>query len=522
MGIVGAIIFDMKSLILVPSPTFAWSMIAVILVFDIVFLIVKKGQKPVKPKRAYALMVLSLVLALSIFWGNSAEFIFFAYFMLPILLSLQTLAFSSNKKGIRTVTSEVLHDIFVRGFSGYSKYRKDRKAELEEVLEEKEKKTSGTNPIFSILIALVVAVPVALIVISILSEADEIFRDFVLSIEIINVGDIFGAAVIGVVGFFIAFSYLYLHKHFTEKENFTTGYTYFVDRPFFAGSQNYTDQLRVGATSEKRELKTISPVFTVTFLLIINIVYVIFSVIQCLYLFSGKIPSNVESLSQYTVSGFGWLIFLTLSNMVLLMISILFTKREKSGVGGALKVMLALLIVNNGIMGVSAYLRLSKYEEAYGFTETRMHGYIILAFIAVFLLGTLIKIMVEKLPLKRFTLVSTVVFILFVLFFNMRGFVTEQNVNRYLKDTTKEIDIEYLESLGTRSVHGLEKLVKSADDNKVKTEALSALIDIRRTMEEEKYKSSFRKYKTIREMVDEEKLKELTEDFLMYDDEPRV
>jgi hypothetical protein len=93
------------------------------------------------------------------------------------------------------------------------------------------------------------------------------------------------------------------------------------------------------------------------------------------------------------------------------------------------------------------------YEEAYGFTFTRVLAHSFMIFLTVIFAYTLVKIWLEKLSLFHFYFIAALVYYVGINVVNIDQFVVEQNIKRY--ETNGKIDIYYLNNLSDTGTLGL-------------------------------------------------------------------
>ncbi len=428
------------------KPRYDWSLLSMVGFIDVAWLWIARTQWQKKSLNGYALLAINLLAAGSIWLGNNPQLVWFVYLAMPSALALQAVLFLKPAKAQflnKDLPGKWARDMFVGGFGNISGYFRARKQcaqstiEIDENAKEKTKKT-----VLTILAAVTCVIPFAAIALVLLSSADAAFHNFMEQIWIVDdIGTVLQILLWAVTGFFLALSYFFFHSGMKMQEE-----------------QEETAH---------REPLRIPALFVTVFLLVMNVIYTAFSVIQFLYVFSGNTPEDV-TLSEYVVSGFWQLIFLTVMNIVLLAVALYFTDRKNAW---GQKIMSLLLVANNVIMGVSAFVRLSNYEEAYGFTLIRLYGYFLLILIGVLLVLCVVKICFNHFPLRNAMFWAVLVFAICLLYFPTNRFVAEQNVNRYLQNPQKAIDVAYLEELGEAAIPALERLEEKAPQEFVRQEA---------------------------------------------------
>lgn len=193
-------------------------------------------------------------------------------------------------------------------------------------------------------------------------------------------------------------------------------------------------------------------IITITVLVLVNLVYLLFTVVQFRYFFSGSLEAGF-SYAEYARRGFFELILVTIINFAILLTSLTFVKRHTSIV---MKGMLTLLIGFSGIMLISSFMRLMLYEEAYGFTRLRILAHSFMIFLAIILLYTLFKVWIERLSLARFYLISALFYYVGLNIIGIDQIIVSNNIDRY--EQTGKIDIAYLGLLSDAAVPELVAL----------------------------------------------------------------
>ncbi|PGY12914.1 DUF4153 domain-containing protein [Bacillus sp. AFS031507] len=196
-------------------------------------------------------------------------------------------------------------------------------------------------------------------------------------------------------------------------------------------------------------------IIAITVLVIINAVYLLFTVVQFRYFFSGTLQADF-TFAEYARKGFFELLFVTLINLSITVIVLTFVNRATSFMRRATQIMLTILVLASSVMLSSAFLRLSMYEEAYGFTFTRVLVHSFMIFLVVIFTYTLVKIWVEKLSLFHFYFITSLIYYTAITVIDLDKIVVKENMNRY--EVSGKIDVHYLNNLSYRGVLGLIEL----------------------------------------------------------------
>jgi hypothetical protein len=202
-------------------------------------------------------------------------------------------------------------------------------------------------------------------------------------------------------------------------------------------------------------------IITLTVLLLLDLVYVLFVAVQFKYFFSGTLEAGY-TYAEYARRGFFELVFVTLINLTVTAMVITFAKNVLGWMKKAISLLLTLLVLSSGVLLVSAFMRMSLYEEAYGFTFTRVLVHAFMVFLMVILGYTLVKIWLEKLSLFHFYFIASLMFYAGINIVNIDKIVVDQNLARYEKNG--KIDIHYLNSLSSAGVLGLIELYEKNPD----------------------------------------------------------
>lgn len=204
---------------------------------------------------------------------------------------------------------------------------------------------------------------------------------------------------------------------------------------------------------------SIDGIITLTVLLLLNLVYILFVVVQFKYFFSGTLEDGY-TYAEYARRGFFELLFVTLINLSVTTVVIGFTKTVQGFLRNSIRLALTILILSSGVLLVSAFMRLTMYEDAYGFTFTRVLAHSFMLFLMVILAYTLIKIWLEKLSLLHFYFISSLIYYVGINVINLDRIVVEQNISRF--ESTGKIDIHYLNGLSATGTIGLMELYERA------------------------------------------------------------
>lgn len=223
------------------------------------------------------------------------------------------------------------------------------------------------------------------------------------------------------------------------------------------------------------------------FLLMNNLLFLSFIIIQLEYLFGGAevIQNTSFTYAEYAHKGF----YEFWATVILVSIIILYTdyrlREQKGSVRGMVKYAWIAMICQTLVIIASGLKRILVYEEAYGYTYLRVLVGLFLLWVAGSFLLFTFKIMRGKTTswLISSGLCLAFVFLIFVSTFSIDKFIARKNIDRHLRHD-KRLDMEYLSSLSTDSHSEIKRLKMETKDNWIRKSAEKILQQQRETAEE--------------------------------------
>jgi hypothetical protein len=214
---------------------------------------------------------------------------------------------------------------------------------------------------------------------------------------------------------------------------------------------------QVGADASTRVRPRLGTTETLVVLVSLDVLFAVFVLIQAAYLFPGADPIALTGLTyaEYARRGFFELVFaVMLAGALILTLDYLVAGRTT-----AYRLATAVLVLLIGAVLVSAAVRLSLYQQAYGWTELRFYVLTCIGWLALGLVATLVALAVNRVStLPKFMLGSALVIALACNFLGPQAFVTAQNLQRIVEpalvpaDGYKQLDVEYIGYLGADSI----------------------------------------------------------------------
>ncbi len=227
------------------------------------------------------------------------------------------------------------------------------------------------------------------------------------------------------------------------------------------------------------------------FFLSILFVYTIFIAIQFKYLFSGGILPNGLNYSEYARRGFFELVFLSLLNIALILLTTYLLRdkiyEQKNKWAIFTKLMLIYLCVITGILLISSHYRMSLYDSAYGFTRLRVLVYIFLAFEALGLIATLAYIIKHNFNILAVYAAIGLTFYLTLNLVKIDEIIARRNIDMYLSGQAEDIDIDYLMTL---SPDALPQIMRLTDSNVKFVTKIKTINYLKSISESYKYKEN--------------------------------
>lgn len=288
---------------------------------------------------------------------------------------------------------------------------------LAHCLDKRKKVQKKNKTALYVLLGMVIGLPMMALAIALLSSADQIFSKVVGDLcyklwkQILFSPNVFLVIVLMILGFFGIYSFL----------------SALTLNNMFQWNSRRTKQ---------------NPVIAITFLSMVTMVYLIFCVIQAVFLFTGGLllPEGY-TYAAYARQGFFQLLFVCIFNLIVVLCAMSFFEVNK--------ILKGLLLLCSGctyIMIVSSALRMILYIDTYHLSFLRVLVLWFLALLAVLMAGVVRTVLKPEFRLFRYSM--TMVTVCYLLFSCARVdvLVAEYNMARLKEDISYE-DLEYLADL---------------------------------------------------------------------------
>lgn len=273
---------------------------------------------------------------------------------------------------------------------------------------------------------------IALIVIGLLCSADnefaKIFSTIFKDINIFNVSELTGRIIIIIIAFFYFAGFF---MNMLDKEN---------------GLKEFEKDEK----AEKKESYTIRMMITV-----LNLVYLVFCFTQIKVLFTEQ---NIK-YSEFARKGFFQLMIVSLINIVMILKANNKNLKETEKQEKYKKTMCIVMVIFTLIIIISAFARMTLYQQNYGYTRLRILVDYTLITEIILLIPTIIYILKNKIDLIKTYFVIIITMYCLVNFINIDKIIMKNNFNRYKE--TGYIDLNYIMEMNNSDL--IEQLLELKD-----------------------------------------------------------
>lgn len=394
----------------------------------IIWITTKLLKGNIKNKKALLISIPIIVLSSTYFIFDNLTFYLINIVLIPILYLIMVIWAISDFQ-IKSIIYKIILMIFeplnyigdvIRAvLKEFNPKEKD-----EQIGEKKEK-----NNIFK---AVCFTGIIALIVIGLLCSADnefaKIFSTIFKDINIFNVSELTGRIIIIIIAFFYFAGFF---MNMLDKEN---------------GLKEFEEEEKI----EKKESYTIRMMLTV-----LNVVYLVFCFTQIKVLFTEQ---NIK-YSEFARKGFFQLMIVSLINIAMILKANNKNLKETEKQEKYKKTMCIVMVIFTLIIIISAFARMTLYQQNYGYTRLRILVDYTLITEIILLIPTIIYILKNKIDLIKTYFVIIITMYCLVNFINIDKIIMKNNFNRYKE--TGYIDLNYLMEMNNSDL--IEQLLELKD-----------------------------------------------------------
>lgn len=202
--------------------------------------------------------------------------------------------------------------------------------------------------------------------------------------------------------------------------------------------------------SEKPKRRVIDPVIASVVSVLLNLLFLCFVIIQFVYLFAGE--QNISELgisyATYARQGFFELVLVASLSLVVIFVLRKWGSFRSQANNLVLQMSLLVQVLFTLIILVSSYYRMTLYQNAYGFTDTRFFVFIFLVYLAIVFVLLGIAVLSDKVlnyyTLATFAIGTTIFF--FAGLINPDAYVARANIAGYQNNSflNEDLDKSYL------------------------------------------------------------------------------
>lgn len=298
----------------------------------------------------------------------------------------------------------------------------DRRAEREETGRKRNSK------LMYVLLGCAIALPLLVIILNLLSSADPVFAKVIKDIfgKLFYSWDVVKIVIFAAVIFFFVYGFIVK-----------------------------TGRRDLGANAPKEG--SYEPVIGITITVVLTAFYLIFAVVQIVYLFmnSAGLPDDM-TYAEYARRGFFQLLFVAVVNVcIVLIFDAIFRKSV------VLKTVLVVMCICTYIMIASSAVRLSMYIKEYALTYLRINTIWALIVTSIVMLGVIISLFWRNMPLFRYIFLTVMVMFTLYAFVRPGAVISKYNISQ--AHNGKKVDIEYVMDIGSDGVPYLIDYFRTKD-----------------------------------------------------------
>ncbi|MGI6326423.1 MAG: DUF4173 domain-containing protein [Saccharofermentanales bacterium] len=294
-----------------------------------------------------------------------------------------------------------------------------------------------------ILLGLLLAIPVLLLSGSLLAAADPIFAQWSDHLRShVSLGEFLQRLLLSLLLFPFIFSFLY--SGLTKQSVLAS-----------------VDLMPSTSSSERKDFR-LDAIVLISFLTVINLLYLAFAIIQITYLtgaFQAVLPNGL-TYAEYARSGFFELAGISIINFLLILVAVKGNKR--GGIAAMiLRVESLLLILGSLVQWASAMFRMKMYIDVYGLSLLRFWVTAFMLLMLVFFILLLIKEFRPRLPFFKLGFTAALTALVILNFINCDAWIARHNADHYRQ--TGQIDVGFFDELSDSAVPVMLDLTRTDD-----------------------------------------------------------
>jgi len=398
----------------------------------LLFLILMMKEEKVIKNKLGLLFVIPIVLLSTTYFIYDNTMKYLNFMVIPILYLLM---YIYTVKPVNTLGDMIIEflNLLVKPLNSIGLFTKENIKILPKQEKAKTSKIEKKQKNNDVLISLIVVVPIVIIVLLLLASADSIFGGLFTNI------------------FKLDLSFLRLDKVITRVILFVILFFYLGSTIFFL-TKIYPKESRV-----KGESKEYKPVTINMLLISLNIIYIVFDIIQINSLLLHRVAKGFN-YANYARSGFFQLMAISFINIIIVLLSKKCKEETKT------KIMSIVMILLTYIINISAFYRMFLYEQAYGYTVLRLGVYAILITEGILFIPTIIYIINKRFNILNWYIIISIAVYSIINCFSVDRIIAENNIERYAR--TGKIDLYYLQNTNYDNLNQLRKILPAIKEDK--------------------------------------------------------
>ena len=432
-----------------------------------VFLWSTREKITVKKSIGFIIIIPTLLVALNYSIHSNSILNFFNGIMIVVLTCVSTVLI--RYENIKWDSANLMNIVFKRGIKSIPQNIHKPFIFIKSNIASKNKKEMSSTK-KSIIRGIIISIPLLIVVLLLLTSADMVFKHYITNLsggfKFISIGKIINQLFVIIIVFVIIFSYIWSFKYTCDE------------------------------SGNKKININWEPVTILTIIFMINMVYLLFSIVQFSYLYGGVNNVLPESFtySEYARKGFFELVAVTIINFTILLCSMNFIKKGNKTISTICNVFLTTLVAFTLNMLFSAHFKMSLYEQTYGFTYLRIFVHLFMIMLFMLLIVLLIGIWNRRMPLNKVLVVIIISMYILLNYINVDKIIAGKNIDIYYK--TQKIDALYLRNL---SYDAIPEILRLKDDSNmiVAMQVANYLEDLRNELAQEDswYEFNYSKYR---------------------------
>lgn len=234
---------------------------------------------------------------------------------------------------------------------------------------------------------------------------------------------------------------------------------------YIGGTLNYLLFTYANEEEEQTIVEKKDPHTIKMLLLVLNIIYLIFDIIQIKSLFLHSVSSNIH-YAEYARQGFFQLMIISVINITIILIAKKYKEKNTKKDKKYINIMSLIMVALTFIIIISSFLRMNLYEAQFGYTLLRLLVYITLLTETILLIPTIFHILNPKYNIVKAYMIIIISSYTIINFLNIDNIIATRNIKRY--DKKADIDINYLMNNKTDNITTLAKFYENTNNVEIK------------------------------------------------------